>query len=66
MSKEEDAKELERIICESVDSILYDYEIMLWNRDRFDIASVPWVSEAFSKKKYALNVCTSYSLSDTT
>ena len=26
MSKEEDAKELERIICESVDSILYDYE----------------------------------------
>ena len=34
-------------------SILHDYEIMLWNRDRFDIASVPWVSEAFSKKKYA-------------
>ena len=26
MGKEEDAKELERIICESVDSILYDYE----------------------------------------
>lgn len=33
--------------------ILPDYEFWLWDRERFDIASVPWVQEAFDLKKYA-------------
>lgn len=32
---------------------LPDYELVLWDRDRFDIHSVPWVEEAFEAKKYA-------------
>lgn len=32
---------------------LPDYEIILWDTIRFDINSVRWVEEAFSKKKYA-------------
>ena len=32
---------------------LQDYELVLWNFDRFDINSSLWVKEAFSAKKYA-------------
>lgn len=32
---------------------LPDYEIMLWDRNRFDITSVPWVKQAYDNKKYA-------------
>lgn len=32
---------------------LPDYEFVLWDRNRFDVASVPWVKEAFESKKYA-------------
>ena len=32
---------------------LPDYEFMLWNFDRFDINSSPWVKQAFDNKKYA-------------
>lgn len=32
---------------------LPDYEVMLWDRNRFDIYSVPWVRQAFEAKKYA-------------
>ncbi len=38
---------------ESWHRMLPDYEFILWNRARFDIASVPWVNEAFNLKKYA-------------
>jgi mannosyltransferase OCH1-like enzyme len=32
---------------------LPDYEFVLWDRQRFDILSVPWVKEAFDTRKYA-------------
>lgn len=32
---------------------LPDYEIMLWDRNRFDVDSTPWTSEAFGARKYA-------------
>lgn len=32
---------------------LPDYDFVLWDRDKFDIESVPWVKEAFQAKKYA-------------
>lgn len=32
---------------------LSDYEIILWDKKRFDINSVQWVKEAFEEKKYA-------------
>lgn len=32
---------------------LPDYEIILWDTNRFDIESVPWVKQAFEAKKYA-------------
>ncbi len=32
---------------------LPDYELMLWNFERFDIHSSEWVREAFESKKYA-------------
>ena len=32
---------------------LPDYEFVLWNFDRFDKDSSPWVSQAFDNKKYA-------------
>ncbi len=32
---------------------LPDYEFMLWDLNRFDIESNPWVKEAFEQKKYA-------------
>jgi len=34
-------------------NILHDYEFILWDRKNFSIDSVPWVKEAFDKKKYA-------------
>ena len=33
--------------------VLPDYEIILWDTNRFDINSVQWVKEAFEAKKYA-------------
>ena len=30
-----------------------DYEVMLWDTNRFDVNSNPWVKEAFEAKKYA-------------
>ena len=33
--------------------LLPDYQFILWNRDNFDIDSVPWVKESFEQKKYA-------------
>lgn len=35
--------------------ILSDYEIICWDRKRFNIASVPWVDEAYHMKKYAFS-----------
>ena len=32
---------------------LPDYEFVLWNKERFDIHSVPWVEQAYEAKKYA-------------
>lgn len=32
---------------------LPDYEIILWDKNKFDINSVQWVKEAYSVKKYA-------------
>lgn len=32
---------------------LPDYEIIIWDENRFDIRSVPWVRRAFRLKKYA-------------
>lgn len=33
--------------------ILPDYEIMLWDTNRFDLKSCPWVEQAFNARKYA-------------
>ncbi|MCQ2328184.1 MAG: glycosyl transferase [Paludibacteraceae bacterium] len=33
--------------------LLPDYELMLWDKHRFDIESVRWVKEAYQQKKYA-------------
>lgn len=33
--------------------VLPDYELVLWDTNRFDINSVPWVKEAYEAKKYA-------------
>lgn len=33
--------------------VLPDYEIMLWDRNRFDIESCQWVKQAFIARKYA-------------
>lgn len=33
--------------------ILPDYELVLWDRKRFDVQSVPWVREAMKQKNYA-------------
>ena len=32
---------------------LPDYEIMLWDTNRFDVNSTPWTKQAFEAKKYA-------------
>jgi mannosyltransferase OCH1-like enzyme len=32
---------------------LPDYEIMLWDTNRFDVNSLPWTKQAFEAKKYA-------------
>lgn len=42
-----------RRCIESWRRVLPDYEIMLWDTNRFDINSQVWVKEAFEKKKYA-------------
>lgn len=33
--------------------VMPDYELILWNEDRFDVNSVPFVKEAYDSKKYA-------------
>lgn len=38
--------------------ILPEYEIMLWDKERFDVHSVSWVKEAYVNKKYAF--CADY------
>jgi mannosyltransferase OCH1-like enzyme len=35
-------------------STMPDYELVLWDESKFDINSVPWVTEAYRKKKWAL------------
>ena len=48
-------------IQECIDSwkrVLPDYEIIKWDRKRFDIESVPYVKEAYEAKKYAF--CADY------
>lgn len=32
---------------------LPDYELILWNKQKFDVNSIPWVKEAYEAKKYA-------------
>lgn len=38
---------------ETWQKVLLDYEIILWDTNRFDINSVAWVKEAYEAKKYA-------------
>lgn len=38
---------------ESWRRVLPDYEIIVWNEERFDVRSVPWVRKALKHKKYA-------------
>lgn len=38
---------------ESWRRVLPDYEIIVWDENRFDVRSVPWVRRAFRLKKYA-------------
>lgn len=38
--------------------VLPDYQLILWDKNRFDINSVPYVKEAFEAKKYAF--CADY------
>ena len=52
LSNDEFPKDIKKCI-ESWERFLPDYEIMLWNRERFDINSVIWTKEAFEAKKYA-------------
>lgn len=33
--------------------VLPDYELVLWDKNRFDITSVPWVEDAYKAGKYA-------------
>lgn len=50
-----------RIILDCMESwkkILPDYELILWDKNKFDINSVPYVKEAFEAKKYAF--CADY------
>lgn len=32
---------------------LPDYEVMLWDTERFDVNSIPWTKQAFEARKYA-------------
>ena len=32
--------------------VLPDYEIILWDTNRFDVNSTPWTKQAFEVKKY--------------
>lgn len=38
---------------ESWKKYLPDYEIVQWNEDKFDVTSIPYVSEAYEARKYA-------------
>ena len=35
------------------EKVLPDYEVMLWDTNRFDLNSSQWVRQAFECKKYA-------------
>lgn len=44
------------LVSHCIDSwkrVLPDYEFVLWDKNRFDVDSVPWVKEACEKKKWA-------------
>ena len=45
--------ELVKRCIQSWEKNLHDYEIMLWDQNRFDIHSVPWVEQACAAKKWA-------------
>ena len=38
---------------ESCKKYLPDYEVILWDTNRFDVNSIPWTKQAFEKKKWA-------------
>lgn len=57
LSGDEYPKLIEECIT-SWKKVLPDYEIMLWDTNRFDVESVPYVKEAFEAKKYAF--CADY------
>ena len=38
---------------ESWKEMLPEYKFVLWDTQRFDVNSTPWVSEAFNVRKYA-------------
>ena len=50
-------EDIQRCI-DSWKAILPEYKIILWDKNRFDINSVPYVKEAFEAKKYAF--CADY------
>lgn len=52
LSGERYPKKIRRCI-ESWKKYLPDYEIMLWDNERFDVNSTPWTKQAFEAKKYA-------------
>lgn len=45
--------ELHKKCIESWKKILFDYELMLWNEESFDINSCSYTKEAYQAKKYA-------------
>lgn len=49
----EDYPPLIKHCIETWHRILPDYELILWDTNRFDIKSVDWVREAFEARKYA-------------
>ena len=42
-----------QLCIDSWKKYLPDYEIMLWDTNRFDVNSTPWTKQAFEAKKYA-------------
>ena len=52
LSGDEMPKNLKKCM-QSWKKYLPDYELVLWDTNKFDINSVPWVKEAFENKKYA-------------
>lgn len=52
LSDDEIPENLKRYI-ESWKIHLPDYELVLWDKKKFDINTVPWVKEAYESKKYA-------------